>query len=161
MGSVVSPAILATATARRCLLPLLLAAGLLAASFSLLPPSAQAITRHTGERVVHIAASKKGTPYRYGAAGPRAFDCSGYTAWVFAHVGRQLPHNAEAQKHAVRHITSAHRQVGDLVFFASHGHVYHVAIYAGRDRVWHAPRTGERVHRERLWTRQVTYGRVH
>jgi len=39
--------------------------------------------------------------------------------------------------------------------------MYHVGIYAGRNRIWHAPRTGERVRRERLWTRDVTYRRVH
>jgi cell wall-associated NlpC family hydrolase len=159
----VSPVSRSTAAVRRCLLPLLpllLAAGLLMASFTVLSPSARAITRNTGERVVHIAASKKGTPYRYGAAGPRTFDCSGFTSWVFARVGRQLPHNSAAQRHAVRHITRAHRRPGDLVFFASHGRVYHVGIYAGHDRIWHAPHTGSRVHRERLWTRRVTYGRV-
>ena len=155
-----SPAPPATAVVRRCLLPLLLAVGLLVASFTVLSPSAEAITRHTGVRVVHIAASKQGTPYRYGAAGPRAFDCSGFTRWVFARVGRHLPHNAAAQKRAVRHITGSHRRRGDLVFFASHGHVYHVGIYAGHNRIWHAPHTGSRVHRERLWTSRVTYGRV-
>jgi cell wall-associated NlpC family hydrolase len=46
------------------------------------------------------------------------------------------------------------------VFFRSGGHVYHVGIYAGRGAIWHAPRTGERVHGERLWTRAVSYGRV-
>ena len=154
-----SPASPATSVVRRCLVPLLLAVGVLTASVTVTSP-AEAITRHTGDRVVHIAASKKGTPYRWGAAGPRAFDCSGFTRWVFAHVGRQLPHNAAAQKQAVRHVTRSHRRAGDLVFFASQGHVYHVGIYAGRNEIWHAPRTGERVHRERLWTQHVTYGRV-
>jgi len=40
------------------------------------------------------------------------------------------------------------------------GRVYHVAIYAGGDSVWHAPRPGESVHREHLWTHAVSYGRV-
>jgi cell wall-associated NlpC family hydrolase len=138
--------------------PLLLAL-VVVASVSVSSP-ARAMTRHTGDRVLHIAASKRGTPYRWGAAGPRSFDCSGYTQWVFARVGRQLPHNAAAQKRTTRHVTRAHRRAGDLVFFASRGHVYHVGIYAGHNEIWHAPRTGERVHRERLWTRHVTYGRV-
>jgi cell wall-associated NlpC family hydrolase len=145
---------------QRCLLPVLLALGMLVASFAFLSPAADAMTRHTGMRVVHIAASKKGTPYRYGAVGPRAFDCSGFTRWVMARVGRHLPHNAAAQKRVVRHVTASHRRPGDLVFFASHGHVYHVAIYAGHDRIWHAPRPGQRVHLEHLWTHRVSYGRV-
>ena len=56
----------------------------LAASSTALAPTADAMSRQTRSRVVHIAASKRGTPYRYGATGPRAFDCSGFTRWVFA-----------------------------------------------------------------------------
>ena len=46
---------------------------------------------------------------------------------------------------------------GDLMFFTSGGHVYHVGIFLGRARdgrplLLHAPRSGERVHRERVWT---------
>ena len=54
-----------------------------------------------------MAASKAGTPYRYGAAGPRAFDCSGFTKWVFAKMGRHLPRTASAQSGAVRHVSRA------------------------------------------------------
>jgi cell wall-associated NlpC family hydrolase len=123
-------------------------------------PRADALTAKQRDRVMHIAASKRGAPYRYGASGPRAFDCSGYTRWVFAKVGRRLPHNAAAQSRTVRHVRAAHRHRGDLVFFSSGGHVYHVAIYAGHDRIWHAPRPGKRVERVRLWTHAVFYGRV-
>jgi cell wall-associated NlpC family hydrolase len=132
----------------------------LVVSLGLLAPPADAMSRHTRDRVLHIAASKKGAPYRYGATGPQAFDCSGYTRWVLRKVGRRLPRTSRSQYRATRHVTRAHRRRGDLVFFKSHGRVYHVAIYAGRNRIWHAPRTGERVHRERLWTRQVSYGRI-
>ena len=47
-----------------------------------------------------------------------------------------------------------------LVFFRSHGHVYHVGIYAGHGRVWHAPRPGRRVGLAHIWTRHVSYGRA-
>ena len=132
----------------------------LVACSSLLAPQADAMSRGTETRAVHIAASKRGTPYRWGAAGPHAFDCSGYTRWVFARLGRDLPHNAAAQSRVVRHISRSHRRRGDLVFFRSHGDVYHVGIYAGHGRIWHAPRPGRRVSRERLWTSHVRYGRV-
>jgi cell wall-associated NlpC family hydrolase len=125
-----------------------------------LVPSAHALTARQGDRIVHIAASKAGAPYRYGAAGPRAFDCSGFTKWVFGRTGRWLPHSSARQFERVRRVRAVDRRRGDLVFFHSGGRVYHVAIYAGRGRVWHASRPGEYVHRERLWTRAVTYGRV-
>lgn len=132
----------------------------LVVSLGLLAPPAEAMSRHTRDRVLHVAASKKGAPYRYGATGPKAFDCSGYTRWVLRKVGRRLPRTSRDQHRATRHVTRSHRRSGDLVFFRSHGRVYHVAIYAGHNRIWHAPRTGERVHRERLWTRRVSYGRI-
>ena len=123
-------------------------------------PRAEALTMDQRLHVLRVAASREGAPYRYGAAGPWRFDCSGYTQWVFAKLGKRLPHNSAMQSSVVRHVRARYRQRGDLVFFSSGGHVYHVAIYAGRGRIWHAPRTGERVHRERLWTSNVSYGRV-
>jgi cell wall-associated NlpC family hydrolase len=36
----------------------------------------------------------------------------------------------------------------------------HVGIYAGHGRIWHAPRPGARVRLERIWTRNVRYGRA-
>ena len=148
-----------SATFRRSLARALILLGAVVTSSALALP-ADAMSAHTSERVVHVAASKKGTPYRYGASGPRAFDCSGYTRWVFAKVGRHLPRTSSGQARAVRHIRKSQRRRGDLVFFRSGGHVYHVGIYAGHGRIWHAPRSGERVHKERLWTSAVSYGRV-
>jgi cell wall-associated NlpC family hydrolase len=109
-------------------------------------------------KILKIAASKRGTPYVYGATGPNAFDCSGFTAWVFAHLGVSLPHHAASQvgdTHIVRN-----PKPGDLVFFGGGGGVYHVAIYAGHGEIWHAPEPGRSVTKEHLWTGNVFYGEV-
>jgi cell wall-associated NlpC family hydrolase len=113
-----------------------------------------------GLHVLRVAASKRGAPYRWGATGPGAFDCSGFTLWVYAHVGRHLPHSSSAQAGRVRRISGRAARPGDLVFFTSGGHVYHVAIYAGDHQIWHAARPGEGVRKERIWTSSVFYGRV-
>ena len=147
-------------SSRRPLAHVLAMLAALVASSVLIAPSAEAMTPDKRERVVHVAASKQGTPYRYGASGPRAFDCSGYTRWVFSRVGERLPRTARAQAAAAQRLDKASRRTGDLVFFRNRGRVYHVGIYAGRNTVWHAPRTGERVKRARIWTSQVSYGRV-
>jgi cell wall-associated NlpC family hydrolase len=47
-----------------------------------------------------------------------------------------------------------------LVFFHSGGSVYHVAIYAGNNYIWHAPHTGAKVRKEKMWTQNVWYGRI-
>ncbi|WP_205472356.1 C40 family peptidase [Nocardioides sp. SYSU D00038] len=110
-----------------------------------------------GKRVVRIAASKAGSPYRYGGNGPGVFDCSGFTRWVYARVGRHLPRTSSAQAGAVRRVGKP--RLGDLVFFTGGSGVYHVGIYAGGHSIWHAPSTGRSVSRERIWTSSVFYGR--
>ncbi|MFE9250585.1 C40 family peptidase [Streptomyces sp. NPDC007088] len=121
---------------------------------------AQAATAGVHAKALKIAASKKGSPYGWGAAGPHRFDCSGLTLYSFKKAGKSLPRTAQAQYNKTRHISAGHRSKGDLVFFRSGGSVYHVGIYAGANKVWHAPKTGDVVKLERIWTRSVSYGRV-
>jgi len=111
-------------------------------------------------RALSIAASKHGDPYRWGAAGPRAFDCSGLTYYSFKHAGRALPRTAQQQYDHVRHIPASQVHTGDLVFFHYGSSVYHVGIYAGHHRIWNAPHTGAVVRLERIWSRSVWYGRI-
>jgi cell wall-associated NlpC family hydrolase len=123
-----------------------------------LAPEAEAVT--LSARALNIAASKKGSPYRWGATGPRRFDCSGLTLYSFKRAGKILPRTAAQQYNKTRHIAPQSRKAGDLVFFHSGSSVYHVGIYAGKGKIWHAPKTGAVVRLEKIWTRSVWYGRV-
>jgi cell wall-associated NlpC family hydrolase len=124
-------------------------------------PSASAlVSAATAEHAVALARSRRGSPYSYGAVGPRHFDCSGLTRWVYRHLGKRLPHSSAAQAHRVKRISRSNAIRGDLVFFYGGGGVHHVGIYAGHNRLWHAPYSGTRVRLERIWTRQVFFGRV-
>ncbi|MFE7463501.1 C40 family peptidase [Streptomyces sp. NPDC057499] len=111
-------------------------------------------------KALGIAASKKGSPYRWGAAGPHRFDCSGLTLYAFKKAGRKLPRTTQQQYNRTRHVSASRRQRGDLVFFHYGSSIYHVGIYAGDGRIWHSPRTGAVVRLEKIWTRSVYYGRV-
>ncbi|KAA1420858.1 NlpC/P60 family protein [Nocardioides humilatus] len=113
---------------------------------------------HRGEQVLELASREAGDPYVYGAAGPNAFDCSGFTMFVFAQLGISLPHSSSAQAAMAQPVSDP--QPGDLVFFTGGGGVYHVAIYAGDGMIWHAPHTGAVVSLEPIWTSSVFYGRV-
>lgn len=124
------------------------------------PRASAMVTAATGNHAVDWARTRKGSPYRYGADGPHRFDCSGLTRWVYARLGKSLPHSSSAQARKVRRISRDHRRRGDLVFFYNRGGVYHVGIYAGHGYIWHAPHSGTRVHRTHLWTSRVFYGRV-
>lgn len=102
-----------------------------------------------------------GKPYVYGGSGPRVFDCSGLVRYVFGHaVGRWLPHNAAAQYHVVKHISRSQLRPGDLVFQASGGYPFHVGIYAGHDKWWHAPHSGDHVRKQKIYRGHLVYGRV-
>lgn len=116
-------------------------------------------------RVMKVAAKQKGTPYRYGGTTPRGFDCSGYTRYVYRKAGKWLPRTSKAQRRYSKRVARPRARRGDLVFFHRGRKrvartTYHVGIYAGRNRVWHAPSTGSRVKRQRIWTRKVSFGRV-
>lgn len=116
---------------------------------------------HRYQRVLSIARDHFGDPYVYGAAGPHAFDCSGYTMFVYRQAtGISLPHQSGEQYQRATRISRADARPGDLVFFHSGGSVYHAAIYAGHGYILHAPSTGRVVQRERMWTSSVWFGRV-
>lgn len=119
---------------------------------------AEAATRAT--KALQIAASKRGAPYKYGAAGPYRFDCSGLTLYSYKRVGKNLPRTAQAQYNRTRHIGRSQRQRGDLVFFHHGRSVYHVGIYAGANKIWHSPKRNTVVRLERIWSKSVWYGRV-
>lgn len=121
------------------------------------------VSKSTSLSAVHIAASRKGSPYRWGAEGPHRFDCSGLTSYVYnTRLHKRIPRTAQAQYNATRHIRWGHRRKGDLVFFKDRrGHVYHVAIYAGHWQIWEAVRPGVRLRKSRIWSHHIAFGRVH
>ncbi|GGT25686.1 glycoside hydrolase [Streptomyces kurssanovii] len=120
---------------------------------------AHAISSHAS-KALKVAASKKGSPYRYGGTGPSRFDCSGLTLYSYKKAGKKLPRTAQQQYNRTRHISASHRKRGDLVFFHAGGVVYHVGLYAGNGKIWHSPKTGDVVRLVKIWTKSVKYGRV-
>ncbi len=114
-----------------------------------------------GRVAVSIAAAQRGDPYRYGAAGPSAFDCSGLVYYVYQkRLGVSIPRTANAQRLAAVRVAKANVQPGDLIFFMSGGRAYHVGIYAGYGKVWHAPKPGQTVQLSRIWTTAWVPGRL-
>ena len=103
---------------------------------------AQQRTAREDVKIVRFAKHYLGTRYSYGGTSPATgFDCSGFTRFVYAHFGIDLPHYSGAQFELGRRVRGALRP-GDLVFFDGLGHV---GLYIGRGRFIHAPHTGARV----------------
>ena len=112
------------------------------------------------ERAVRVAAELKGKPYRYGATGPSSFDCSGYVQYVFRQVGKSLPRTSRQQRAATPQIAKAEKRPGDLIFLYRGGRVTHVGVYAGDERMWVAPKAGDVVKLQRIYSSAYTVGRV-
>ena len=75
-----------------------------------------------------------GKPYRYGARGPKAFDCSGFTSYVYRQFGISLSHSSKYQATDGRAVegTYADLQKGDILIFgarASRKSIGHVGIF--------------------------------
>jgi peptidoglycan DL-endopeptidase CwlO len=82
------------------------------------------------------ALSKVGAPYRYGSAGPNAFDCSGLVSWAFKNAGTSLPRSSRTMSTVGKAVSKSDLQPGDLVFF--YKPVSHVGIYIGGGKIVHA-----------------------
>lgn len=97
-----------------------------------------------GSKIVETAYTKLGTPYVYGASGPNAFDCSGFTSWVYRQHGISIARTAQGQSRGGTPVDRANLQPGDLVFFGSStSNITHVGIYIGGGQMVHAPHTGD------------------
>lgn len=80
-----------------------------------------------------------GVPYKTAGTTPNGFDCSGFTSYVFAQLGVQLPHSSASQYQVGQAVARQDLQPGDLVFFNTSGHgVSHVGIYIGDNLFVHS-----------------------
>ena len=113
-------------------------------------PSVRHLLPRTDEREQSIAESLEkriasimteafrhlGTRYRSGGKGPKAFDCSGFTSYVFARMGHAIGHSSREQYSRNTPINVSDMRRGDLVFFTSPGsgrNVGHVGIVVDVD----------------------------
>lgn len=101
-----------------------------------------------------MAEAKKhvGALYLWGAAGPKRFDCSGFTMYVFRKAaGKKLPHKANSQQKYGKSVSKSKKQVGDLIVTRSGSYGYHVAIYAGSGYMYDSPHSGARVSKRKMF----------
>lgn len=98
------------------------------------------------EALMKAALERVGTPYMWGGASIKHFDCSGFTQFVYRQCGIVLPRNAREQIHTgmeVPYDFSAMRP-GDLLFYGSPATdekpmvVTHVAMYYGDKKIIHS-----------------------
>lgn len=95
--------------------------------------------------LISLANQQLDKPYKYGAAGPSAFDCSGFVRYCFLEAeGIELPHRAKEIGYSdyLTIETIDELKEGDVVCFntkSKSGHSSdHVGIYLGNNQFIHA-----------------------
>jgi len=99
----------------------------------------------TGADIVRAARDYLGVRYVWGGDTPRAFDCSGFTRYVFARYGIALPRTAHEQAAFGDAPFPGDLRPGDLLFFSGGQGAQHIAIYVGGDTIIHASSSAKRV----------------
>jgi len=105
-------------------------------------------TEQAAQARKNVAAQAKqyiGCPYRSGAIGPEAFDCSGLIYTVFRDAAStQMPRSVKAIYSKAKIIKTDEAEIGDLLFFKTtgDGSISHVGIYIGKNQFIHAASDG-------------------
>jgi cell wall-associated NlpC family hydrolase len=115
----------------------------------------------SGAKVLAQAKTHVGALYKYGAAGPKRFDCSGFTKYVYKKAaGKKLPHKANTQQRYGKSIAKSKKQVGDLIVFRSGSYGYHAAIYAGNGYMYDSPHSGAKVSKRKMFSSNYVVRRL-
>lgn len=129
------------------------------------------------EKLINVADTYKGIPYKRGGASSTATDCSGLTMQIYRDLGLNLPRSSREQFHVGTPKKKDELEKGDLVFFSTSSpykkikvrskknpkkkivkyikaprRITHVGIYVGDGKFIHAPRPGHTVTVESLNT---------
>jgi cell wall-associated NlpC family hydrolase len=123
--------------------------------------SAAAKSKAAANRVMTEAARHKGKKYKFGAAGPKRFDCSGYTMYVYKKAaGKKLPHKAHLQQRYGKAVAKSNARPGDLIIIRKGTKGTHAGIYAGGGKMWNSPRTGKTVSKTKIWSKNYVVRRL-
>ena len=98
-------------------------------------------TTSSGNQVVDFAMQYVGYPYVYAGEGPYAFDCSGFTKFVYQNtLGMDITHDMFQQIKMGAPVNRSDLQPGDMVFFANtfRPGLSHNGIYIGNGQFVHA-----------------------
>lgn len=138
----------------RAFIPMALAGAVL---FTLAPASSGAVAaaepQSEAQQIIRIAKAQVGDPWRYGAKGPRAFDCSGLIIYAFTKAGdaKAIGNGKVRSARAMyawfkaRGLASrSNPKPGDIVIW---GGGSHAGIYIGNGKAVSTLTSGVRVHR--------------
>ena len=105
-----------------------------------------------GTDIIRTAREYLGVRYVLGGTTPRAFDCSGFTRYVFERYGITLPRTAHEQAGVGIAPFPGDLRPGDLLFFYGGRGAQHIALYVGGDTIIHASSSAKRVKLDLMTT---------
>jgi len=117
--------------------------------------------------IISTAIAFLDTKYIWAANGPDAFDCSGFTKYVYKEHGLTIPRYSGNQAKFGKTVAYNELQVGDLVFFDTEKRykrkVNHVGIYMGDNKFIHASSAKKKViitsfKKKRFYKRRFLWG---
>jgi cell wall-associated NlpC family hydrolase len=104
-------------------------------------PSAASASASSADDIIAYSRQFLGSPYRRAAKGPRSFDCSGFTSFVFKKFGYQLSSDCRSQSKQGTRLGVKELKTGDLVFFKGRNsrseRIGHVGIVVSNDDEGH------------------------
>jgi cell wall-associated NlpC family hydrolase len=110
----------------------------------------------SGSRVLAVAQTYLGVPYRWGGASRSGIDCSGLVMVSYRDgAGIKLPHKASLQAARGVKIDRSQIQAGDLVAWGVPGLYPHIALAVDASTVITAPTWGKTVEYQSLWQKKV------
>lgn len=146
----------------RAFIPMALAGAVL---FTLAPAAAgtanAASPKTEAEQIVKIAKAQRGDPWRYGATGPRSFDCSGLVLYAYRKAGdgavlkngRLRTAGAMYRYYKARgKVSRSNPKLGDIVVWGYGSRITHVGIYVGKGKAISTLTSGVRIHGVRAVT---------
>ncbi len=74
-------------------------------------------TNSTSDSIIDMAKQYLGLTYRRGGKGPNAFDCSGFTGYIYKHFGYSLGASCVDQVTEGERVDKDNLKAGDLIFF--------------------------------------------
>ena len=105
-------------------------------------PKVSGNTSESAQGIITYAQKFVGNPYSWGGESlTKGADCSGFVWRIFRDFGVDFDRTTAASmaSNLGTKVSTSDRQPGDLIFYTnSSGHVNHVALYIGNDRIVHA-----------------------
>lgn len=113
------------------------------------------------DKIISEAMRYIGTPYVWGGASPKGFDCSGLIQYVFGRYGVAMPRISADQARSGRRVGLDQLRPGDLVATDNsprNAGADHIAIWLGNGQILEAPKPGKSVRVRNIGNSEGYYG---